>query len=263
MRPAGKLQIMVRPIRPRLTAAGKHKITISGQPIPYTIKHSARARHVRLEVRHGTDLTVVIPVSYKIRRLPDLLQANGRWILDKLARYGKVQSLCAHQELKSGDVIPYLGHDLEVVIRENHHNVDGVKLERDRLVVSQRSVSSTLNLAVEQWYRMQAAKLISERVNKLSARLGVTCNRVIIRGQKTRWGSCSQKGNLSFNWKLMMAPEPVIDYVIIHELAHLKEMNHSKRFWELVAQHCHRWRAHKKWLRQHEANLTARLRPRK
>jgi len=250
---------MVQPIRPHLTAAGKHKITINGQNIPYIIKHSARARYVRLEVRQGTDLTVVIPESYKIEQLPDLLQAKGSWILGKLAKYGKVQSLCADKELKSGDAIPYLGRDLEVVIRQNRRNVDGVKLEQNRLVVSHRSASSRLNLVVEQWYRMQATKLIKERANKLSARLGLTHNRVIIRGQKIRWGSCSHKGDLSFNWKLMMAPEPVIDYVIIHELAHLKELNHSKRFWELVAEHCSRWREHKKWLKGHETQLAAKL----
>ncbi len=170
-----------------------------------------------------------------------------------------MQPLCADREVKSGDVIPYLGRDLEVVKRQNHRNADSVKLEQNRLVVSLRSATSRLNLVLEQWYRMQAAKLIKARTDKLSARLGLTYNRVTIRGQKTRWGSCSHKGNLSFNWKLIMAPEPVIDYIIIHELTHLKEMNHTKRFWELVTEHCPRWREHKKWLKDHEMELTAKL----
>ncbi|MEA3442918.1 MAG: M48 family metallopeptidase, partial [Chloroflexota bacterium] len=136
---------------------------------------------------------------------------------------------------------------------------NSIKLERNRLVVATGSASSRLNLVLEQWYRMQAAKLINERVDKLSARLGLTYNRIIIRGQKTRWGSCSHKGNLSFNWKLIMAPEPVIDYVIIHELTHLKEMNHTKRFWELVAEYCPRWCEHKKWLKDHEMDLADKL----
>jgi len=238
---------------------GKRKITVNGQTISYIIKRSARAKHVRLEVRPETGLTVVIPKSYKIGQISDLLEAKGSWILDKLAKYGEVQPLYAEKEVKSGDAIPYLGRDLEVVKRQNRRNADSVKLEQDRLVVSLRSPSSRLNLILEQWYRIQAAKLIKERTDKLSARLGLTYNRVIIRGQKTRWGSCSHKGNLSFNWKLIMAPEPVIDYVIIHELAHLKEMNHTKRFWELVAQHCPEWREHRKWLKDHETELTAKL----
>ena len=250
---------MVHTTHPQLTMVGKRKITVSGQTISYIIKRSARAKHVRLEVRQETGLTVVIPKSYKIGQIPDLLEAKRSWILDKLAKYGEVQSLCANKEVKSGDAIPYLGRDLEVVKRQNRRNADSVKLEQNRLVVSLRSATSRLNSVLEQWYRVQAAKLIKERADKLSTRLGLTYNRVIIRGQKTRWGSCSHKGNLSFNWKLIMALEPVIDYVIIHELAHLKEMNHTKRFWELVAEHCPRWREHKKWLKDHETELAAKL----
>lgn len=112
---------------------------------------------------------------------------------------------------------------------------------------------------MEQWYRTEAARLITEIADKLSSQMGIDYKRILIRGQKTRWGSCSHKKNLSFNWKLIMAPEPVVEYVTIHELIHLKEMNHSKKFWELIAQYCPDWRQHKKWLKQHEVDLTARL----
>jgi len=130
-------------------------------------------------------------------------------------------------------------------------------LEKSRLLVTLNSQNDRLNLVLEWWYRQQAEKLIKKRADELCPQLGVTYNRLTIRGAKTRWGSCSRKGNLNFNWKLMMVPEPVIDYVIIHELAHLKEMNHSRNFWKLVAEHCPKWRSHKKWLRGHEAGLTA------
>jgi predicted metal-dependent hydrolase len=149
---------------------------------------------------------------------------------------------------------------LKLVKRENNGEAGRVTLEGDTLAVSHSLFKDgILESALEQWYRAEAARLISERAARLGSQMGVHCKRIVIRGQKTRWGSCSHKKNLSFNWKLIMAPEPVIDYVVIHELAHLKEMNHSKRFWELVGQHCHGWRECKKWLGQHEANLTARL----
>jgi len=242
-----------------LTIVGERKITVNGQTISYIIKRSTRAKHVRLEVGQETGLTVVIPSFYKLKHLPALLESKSNWILGKLTRYGQVQSLSDEKGPKSGDTISYLGRNLEVVKRQNRRNANSIKLERSRLVVAIGSASSRLNLILEQWYRMQAAKLIRERANKLSARLGLTYNRILIRGQKTRWGSCSYKGNLSFNWKLIMAPETVIDYVIIHELAHLKEMNHSKRFWELVAEHCPQWREHKKWLKDHETELADKL----
>ena len=242
-----------------MTLVEQGETILDGQAISYIVRRSARARHVRLEVRWETGLTVVIPKSYKVKWLPSLLRAKQAWILGKLAKHGKVQLFSVEKELKSGDTIPYLGRNLELVIRQNHCNADSVKLEQNTLAVSLNPASNGVDVALERWYRMQAAKLIKNRADELSARLGLTYNRLVIRGQRTRWGSCSYKGNLSFNWKLMIAPEPVIDYVIIHELAHLKEMNHTKRFWALVAEHCPWWREHRKWLRDHETALAAKL----
>jgi predicted metal-dependent hydrolase len=238
----------------------KRETSIDGQTITYTVKRSLRAKRVRLEVRQQTGLTVVIPHFYEIGQLSELLQSKGRWISRNLSRCSHFQSLSAKKELKSGDTVPYLGRDLELVKRENHSGAGGVTLEVNILVVSPELFKNgILELALEQWYRTAAAKLINERADKLSSQMGISYKRIVIRSQKTRWGSCSHKKNLSFNWKLIMAPEPVIDYVIIHELTHLKEMNHSKRFWELLAQYCPKWRDYKKWLKQHEADLAARL----
>lgn len=243
-----------------MVRVGRGMISLDGQTVWYTIKRSARAKQVRLEVSPETGLTVVVPRSCKLD-LPDLLQRNKRWILGKLARRRQAQLLSA-RTLKSGDTISYLGQDLELLIRQNHSNATNAKLERHRLVVSLGlAAEGRLGSILEQWYRGQAAKLIKERADELSARLGLGYNRLVIRGQKTRWGSCSHRGNLSFNWRLIMAPQPVIDYVIIHELAHLKEMNHTERFWRLVAEQCPGWRAHKRWLKDHEAELAGRLSP--
>jgi len=238
-----------------LTIVGKRKISLDGQTISYTVKRSIRAKHVRLEVRPETGLIVVIPKSYRPERILGLLKEKRRWILGKLAMFGNARLPTANEELKSGDTIAYLGKTLEVVTRQSNKNADSVKLERNKLIVTTRLENCRLALVVEQWFRTQAEGLIREKVDKLSGHLGVRYNRLIIRGQKTRWGSCSQKGNLSFNWKLIMTTENVIDYVIVHELAHLKEMNHSKKFWQLVAQHCPQWREHKKWLNDHAAEI--------
>ena len=246
---------MVQATYHRLTIVGKREITLNDQTVSYILKRSTRAQHVRLEIKRDTGLTVVIPEFYKTGQLADILQGKRGWILGKLSTYVEIQPLCARRELKSGDTITYLGRDLKVLTRQDYQDVDSVELQKNTLVVSLRRENDRLNVALEQWYRMQAAKLIKERADKLSARLGVSYNRLIIRGQKTRWGSCSRKGNLSFNWKLLMVPEPVIDYVIIHELAHLKEMNHTKRFWAIVAEYCPQWRKHRKWLRDFNIHL--------
>jgi predicted metal-dependent hydrolase len=250
---------MVRILCCALTVVGTAKTSLCGQTISYTVKRSANAKYVRLEVRSETGLTVVIPKSYEIRQIAHLLEAKKDWIISKLAKYGRIRPHATVRKLRIGDTIPYLGRDLKVLRRQNHENTESVMLEGNRLVVSLRAGKGRLSLVLEQWYRIQAAELMKAKADKLSARLGLIYNRLIIRGQKTRWGSCSHKGNLSFNWKLMMAPEPVIDYVIVHELVHLKEMNHTKRFWELVGKHCPKWREHKKWLKNHGVDLAARL----
>jgi len=237
----------------------KHGTRINGQSITYTLRRSFKARRVRLEVRQQTGLTVIVPRSYPISQLYGLLKSKERWISRNLQRFSKSQSLSAPKELKYGDTVPYLGQDLELVKQENHHG-DSIVLEGNKLAISpDLSNNGLLESALEQWYRIEAARLINERTTKLGSQMGISYKRLVIRGQKTRWGSCSHKKNLSFNWKLIIAPEPVVEYVIIHELIHLKEMNHSKKFWELIAQYCPGWREHKKWLKQHESDLTARL----
>jgi predicted metal-dependent hydrolase len=237
----------------------KRTATINHQTITYTLRLSFKARRVRLEVRQQTGLAVIVPRSYPISRVPEILKSKARWISRNLARFNQLELLPIRKELSSGDTIPYLGRELQLVPQENHAD-DSVVMSGYRLAVRPDLFNDgLLELALEQWYRVEAARLINERTTKLSSLIGINYKRIVIRGQKTRWGSCSHRKNLSFNWKLIMAPEPVIDYVIIHELIHLKEMNHSKRFWELVARYCPGWREHKKWLKQHEADLTARF----
>ena len=105
----------------------------------------------------------------------------------------------------------------------------------------------------------QAVEILPEKVRHYSQGIGVSYGRITIRSQRTRWGSCSAGGNLSFNCLLMLCPEPVQDYVVIHELCHRKEMNHSPAFWSEVEKHCPDYRIHRKWLKDNGASLIARL----
>lgn len=100
-------------------------------------------------------------------------------------------------------------------------------------------------------YRAQAAEIFARKAAYYAERMNVTFNKITIRDQKTRWGSCSSKGNLNFNWRLVLAPVPVLDYVVIHELAHRREMNHSSRFWDIVGEMMPDYRIYRKWLWEH------------
>ena len=104
--------------------------------------------------------------------------------------------------------------------------------------------------------KQKIKKLIEERVAYYARIMGVTYQRISMRNQKTRWGSCSTKGTLSFNWRLMLAPPAILDYVVVHELCHLTHMNHSPAFWQAVGQVCPDYKECHKWLREHGQELT-------
>lgn len=254
-----KLYAMSGRGRRKLSTIGKSSTQFGQQTIFYTVKRSPRAKYARLEVRPGTGLTVVIPRSYGVEQVSALVEQKGQWILRKLAEYAQSQETFPTRALRSGDVVLYLGRDVEIVVQQGNSRAGSVKLEQGRLAISPGAEDGKLGLLLERWYRQQADNLIRIRADELCATLNVAYKRLTVRGARTRWGSCSQKGNVSFNWKLMMMPDPVIDYVIIHELCHLKQMDHSKRFWGMVAEHCPRWREHRKWLRDHESQLVAQL----
>jgi predicted metal-dependent hydrolase len=109
--------------------------------------------------------------------------------------------------------------------------------------------------ALERWYRRQAKLEIAPRLDVAVAALGRSYSSLSIRAQRTRWGSCSSTGAMSFNWRLLLAPEPVLDYVVWHEACHLVAMDHSPRFWALVARHCPGYQEPRRWLRRHGATL--------
>ena len=111
--------------------------------------------------------------------------------------------------------------------------------------------------AISRWYRREARWLLEEAVAREAARLGLSYARIAVRDQRTRWGSCSTRGTLSFNWRLVLAPPEILDYVVVHELLHLREPNHSPAFWGLLDQHRPGWRAQAEWLRVHANELQA------
>lgn len=107
------------------------------------------------------------------------------------------------------------------------------------------------------YYRQKARRVIRERLYHFSQLYGLSYNKLAIRDQKTRWGSCSSKKNLNFSWRLILAPPEVLDYVVVHELCHLKHMDHSKAFWQLVSRHAPDYLKHKRWLKENHYLLSA------
>jgi predicted metal-dependent hydrolase len=218
---------------------------------------SSRARSLRLVIRHEQGLEVVVPRSTSHARVEQVLREKARWVLTTLDRVANETASAAPAPLVDGRTLPFAGRHLTLSIRT------GAPEGRFRAALTGEALTltvadlhqETIRAALETWYRRRAREIFAERIVVCNAAYGFAYGRVSIKEQKSRWGSCSRRGNLNFNWRLLLAPLPVLDYVVTHELAHLKELNHSQRFWQLVARACPDYVTHRRWLRHHGREL--------
>jgi predicted metal-dependent hydrolase len=228
---------------------------IHGRQVQYTLKRSTRARYARLEVSPERGLVVTIPAFQNIDHVRQLLEEKERWIIEKLAKYSSAKP--ETKQIQNGDKIPYLGCYLIIEVQPG--DTERVNFNPENGMVRVTAGRDGLRSTLERRYRIEARKKIEQKVENQSRAMGLSYRRITIKSQKTLWGSCSRKHNLNFNWRLIMAPEPVIDYVVIHELAHIKVMNHSKRFWQMVEKYCPDWPKYRTWLREHSLELNRKL----
>lgn len=152
--------------------------------------------------------------------------------------------------------VSILGKDFTIEVSEKRFVQDRVLLGSDKITVFVGELSSnTPKNIFEKWIREYARKVIETRTKDIAEKYGFKYKKISIRAQSTRWGSCSSDRNLNFNWKLIMAPVEVLDYVIVHELCHTVEMNHSKSFWNLVASVMPNYKVYRDWLKKNGGML--------
>ena len=227
------------------------QIHLGGRLVSCSVRRSARAKNISIRVSPDRGLEVVMPSGVKSYNIEDCLKGREGWITARLDHFERLRE----KKANSGQVM-FLGREyhLVTVIRKAAITV---KILDDKIFVTVPDHSpETLAEALERWYRGQARIIFEERVRRINKEAGYIVNRIFIRGQKTRWGSCSRLGNLNFNWRLMMAPLEVIDYIVIHELSHLGQMNHSVNFWRLVEKLCPDYKKYRKWLRENGCSLS-------
>lgn len=228
-------------------------ILIGDKELKYTLIKSSR-KTVGIVIEKNGLVKVTSPLRVSESYINQLLQKKSSWILKKLmeieTRAYKPNKAKVFEE---GESFYYLGEEykLKLIINSNFKKAT-VKLGGENLVITVpnnfevEKIKNTLKL----WYVDQFKLVIEERVKHYSAIIGVYPQRITIREQKTRWGSCSARGNINLNWKLIMASMEVLDYVVIHELCHMKEMNHSKEFWKLVENVYPQYKKCRVWLKE-------------
>ncbi|MBF0368194.1 MAG: M48 family metallopeptidase [Magnetococcales bacterium] len=201
--------------------------------ISYTLFRVPRRKRLTLRVTREAEVEVRGPVRVGIRRVEAFVREHVPWIQ---ARLGEAQAVLEKRPvLGDGAALPFL--DERLVLRFLPPGRGGVKRFGEELQLPEPLPGGgQLTWFLERWYRRAARDHFRHRLDYWAEKMGVRYGKLTVRGQKTRWGSCSARGDISLNWRLMMASSEVVDYVVIHELAHLTHRHHAPPFWAIVAQ---------------------------
>jgi predicted metal-dependent hydrolase len=210
----------------------------------YSLRRSPRARRVRVSVESDGGVQVTLPRRAPLRAADEAVRELAPWI----ERRRRALARAAAEVARTPGTVPYLDGELRLVPEPGRTRAHR---RGDALLVPGREPAA----AIERWYRRTARAEIAPRLDAAVARAGTTYTKLTIRGQRTRWASCSATAAMSFNWRLLLAPEAVLDYVIEHEVCHLEVMDHSPRFWRLLEQRVPDWRDHARWLRRYGSTL--------
>jgi predicted metal-dependent hydrolase len=211
----------------------------------YEVRVSERARRIRVVVEHDGRVEVVLPRRARQRDAQRAVEELRPWIERRLADVHAVRASLA----RTPGTVPYLGEELTLVPQRGRTRVH----RRDAALLV--PAGDDEGAALERWYRRQARAEVAPRHDVACAAIGREYTALTIRNQRTRWGSCSSTGAMSFNWRLLLAPAEILDYVVWHEACHLVVMDHSPRFWSLVERHHPGYRDAQRWLRRNGAGL--------
>lgn len=218
------------------------------------VRRGRRTRHVRLHVCEQGEVTASIPARFSAARLDPIVRERADWLHDVLTRMAQ-KSRDTEVDLERGDPVRWLGRWIPTSLERGGRRAS-VRLSDDgeRLLLRVPDDEDPCDALVA-WYRREARGIFERSVAEWAGLFGLVPGRVSVREQRTRWGSCTHKGDLSFNWRLVLAPEWVLESIVVHELCHIDELNHSSRFWALLDERFPEHQAASDWLRDHGTAL--------
>lgn len=222
----------------------------------YTVRRSDRARRARIQVS-ADGVEVVVPRRLPMREVEPFIAEKRPWIERTLQRIREAEAERPESELEDGGQVPYLGQTLLLRVKVEPSRTRSHVARRGEVLVVKvaRPGPDAVGDALEAWYRRRARVEVEPRLDAACDRAGVSYSKLSIRAQRTRWASCSSTGAMSFNWRLLLAPPEVLDYVVEHEVCHLTVHDHSRRFWNLLAARMPAYREHERWLKRHGPSL--------
>ena len=225
---------------------------MDGFPFQVEVVRTDRKRSASIRLL-GDLVKVSVPMTLSDSRIRDLVTKRTPWIKNKLQEQSD-RPITPPKEYVSGETVTYLGKNyrLKVLIGEQ----PSIKLRRGYVeaTVTKTDIDTknTIRSLLEHWYRSLAENLLGEKTVRLASVIGVNPASVTVKNYKSRWGSCSTKGDISYNWRIILAPHSIVDYVVVHELCHMLEHNHSSKYWKHVERHVPNWRECREWLKHNE-----------
>lgn len=237
-----------------------HQIIHGSRRIEFEILYRVR-KNLSIIVEPCGQVRVIAPQRMKVAQVIEAMERNGDWLERQLNR---VEASLVHlhpRYFASGESLLFRGRQYPCLVElDDRLARPSVRLE-DGVFLLHSPVQdpALLRQAMEKWYRQEAGPVIAERVRHFGALIGRWPQVIRIKNQQKRWGSCSQKGNVNFNWRLILIPDEILDYMVVHELCHLVHMNHSADFWGLVASIIPDYQQRRDWLKNRTGPLYAHL----
>ncbi|MBI5779325.1 MAG: M48 family metallopeptidase [Planctomycetes bacterium] len=208
-------------------------------------------RSVALVIAPDATLVVRAPLAAPLAYIEDIVRRKSGWVRKKIAEL-KSRPQPTPKQFITGEKFLYLGQAYKLYVVDNQN----APLFFSQAFFLSSSYQSKAKRIFLKWYWEQARGKLQERADFYAGQTGLKYRRLRINNAQTRWGSCSRAGNLNFSWRLIMAPLPVLDYLVTHEICHLAHPNHSQRFWNKVAGLCPEYQQHRKWLKQNDHLIT-------
>jgi len=216
-------------------------IQYGNKNIFFKVERSNRRKTVGIYIDPERGVIIRSPRFLKVDKIKEIVRKRARWIIEKQELLKNYSHLDSVKEFVSGEAFPYLGKQYRLkVVKSSTEKEEECKLVNGRFLVEVNSdlkgesVKRNVKKTLIQWYVVHAEEKIPERIKIYSRQIGKWPERVEIKNHKRRWGSCSPSGVIRFNWKIVMAPVTIVDYVIVHELCHLIYQHHSSQFWQKV-----------------------------
>lgn len=225
------------------------------------IRYNQNRKDLKISVTIVNGVEVYSPDNLNDEDLNDLLKKKAPWILNKIKELNQVEASIQPKEFVSGEKLPYLGRNYRLKVQREPVTNAELTLYQGRFIATvpknwqQSQVQETLEKQLIKWYRQHGAKKLQERVRHYQTVMDVTPKSVNFRSQHKRWGTCTPDGDIYINWRLIMAPVKVLDYVVVHELAHLKVHDHSPEFWKIIKSIMPDYEKRKEWLQVNGMSL--------